>query len=149
MHSFVRIYCALTEEISFAEMQMEDLMKTRSFLVKSMHANAPSKIRTSHIDPTGRKSNFVPYSLDRIAGKLHETDIALEHWKEYLQIKRETKQKLDVILQKLDGLEWKLIFMRDKLGLTLTKIAEMLGYSYEHVKRVSSRLNKANSRRIG
>ncbi|WP_429780143.1 hypothetical protein [Brevibacillus formosus] len=49
----------------------------------------------------------------------------------------------------MDGLEWKLIFMRDKLGLTLTKIAEMLGYSYEHVKRVSSRLNKANSRRIG
>lgn len=148
MHSFEIIYCALSEEISFAESQVNDLMKTRSYLVKSMHAKAPSGIKTTRYDLAGRKSEFVPYDLDRIANKLLEVDAALLYWNEYLDIKQGTRERLDIILQRTAGIEWKLTFMRDKLHMRLHEIAEKLGYSYDHIKRVSACMKKPKTRRV-
>ncbi|MNI86465.1 hypothetical protein D3C73_1435630 [compost metagenome] len=43
-------------------------------------------------------------------------------------------------LNKFEGLEYQVAYMRDIQGLPLYKIAEQLGYSYDWIRKVSSRI---------
>src|SRR5699024_2630480 len=55
-----------------------------------------------------------------------------------LDDKRETQKEILNKLDKLEGLEYKIAYKRYIEGKTLYEIADELGYSYEHIRRVSS-----------
>jgi dGTP triphosphohydrolase len=130
----------LNEQINSLEIHVDRLKKTREALWEGAHANAPKGMRTSNYDRIGSRSNYVPYRLDRIVEKLYELDNEIETWGSLLQAKQETRERFIEILSRMDNISFKVRVMRDTLGMRLNEIAAKLGYSYEHIKRVSSKL---------
>jgi hypothetical protein len=51
-------------------------------------------------------------------------------------------------IAEFEGLEQKVAYMRDVLGMTLSEIAADLGYSYIWIKKISSRTKKLHTKRI-
>ncbi|MCF6461480.1 sigma factor-like helix-turn-helix DNA-binding protein [Clostridium sp. Cult3] len=50
-----------------------------------------------------------------------------------------SKKKIEENIKKLEGLDKRVVYMRDIEGMTLADIAEELGYSYQYIKEVSAR----------
>jgi len=63
-----------------------------------------------------------------------------------LKDKENVRQRMEVAIGQISGLEKAVEYHRDALGLPLKIIAERLGYSERHIKRISSRIprRKAN-----
>lgn len=142
MENFSSTYSELLAEIHMLEARIEDLLTERRFLLKSMNANAPKGTGAVDYSKDRVQSNFVPYTLDRIVERMNKIDEMIENLTEQLKAKRETLKKLDQVLAQMDGLDYKVAFMRDKLHMRLQEIADKLGYSYAHIKRVSSGIRK-------
>ncbi|NRS20607.1 hypothetical protein HP398_29750 [Brevibacillus sp. HB1.4B] len=140
--NFGHTYNELVAEINMLEARMNDLLTERRFLLKSMNSTAPKGMGAVDYSKDRVQSNFVPYTLDRIVERMNKIDTMIQQVDEQLKAKRETLSKLDSILAQMDGLEYKVAFMRDKLNMKLHEIADKLGYSYDHIRRVSSRIQK-------
>ncbi|MGG4449635.1 hypothetical protein [Brevibacillus porteri] len=142
MENFDHTYNELIMEIDVLETRIKDLVTERRFLLKSMDANAPKGMGAVDYSRDRVQSNFVPFSLDRIVERMNKIDQTIEQLEDQLTAKKETLGKLDGILAQMDGLDYKVAFMRDKLNMRLHEIADKLGYSYAHIKRVSSGIRK-------
>ena len=142
MDNFDHTYNELITEIDVLETRINDLRTERRFLLQSMHANAPKGMGAVDYSRDRVQSNFVPFQLDRIVERMNKIDETIEQLGDQLKAKKETRSKLDGILAQMDGLDYKVAFMRDKLNMRLHEIADKLGYSYDHIKRVSSRIRK-------
>ncbi|USG65177.1 hypothetical protein NDK47_24140 [Brevibacillus ruminantium] len=139
---FQSTYNELIMEIDILETRITDLEKERRFLVANMHANAPKLPGAVDYSKDRVQSNFVPFALDRIIERMNKIDETLGQLRDQLKAKQETMDRLDRILAQMDDLEYKVAFMRDKLHMRLQEIADKLGYSYDHIKRISSRIRK-------
>jgi len=148
MENFDRIYNELVTEIHLLETRIGDLTTERRFLLQSMHANAPKGMGAVDYSRDRVQSNFVPFPLERIVERMNRIDVAIEQLGEQLKEKRETLKKLDLILAQMEGLEYKVAFMRDNLHMRLSEIADKLGYSHAHIKRVSSGIRKMQRHRL-
>lgn len=142
MDNFGHTYGELVAEIDMLEARKNDLLTERRFLLKSMNSSAPKGMGAIDYSKDRVQSNFVPYNLDRIVERMNKIDTMIQQVDEQLKAKRETLDKLDAILAQMDGLDYKVAFMRDKLHMRLHEIADKLGYSYAHIKRVSSGIRK-------
>lgn len=140
--NFGHTYGELVAEIDMLEARKNDLLTERRFLLKSMNSTAPKGMGAVDYSKDRVQSNFVPYTLDRIVERMNKIDTMIEQVDEQLKAKRETLNKVESVLSQLDGLDYKVAFMRDKLNMRLNEIAEKLGYSYDHIRRVSSRIQK-------
>lgn len=145
MDNFGHTYNELITEIHVLETRINDLVTERRFLLQSMHANAPKGMGAVDYSKDRVQSSFVPFPLERIVDRMNKIDEAIEQLSEQLKAKRETLSKLDSVLSQMDGLDYKVAFMRDKLNMRLHEIADKLGYSYAHIKRVSSSIRKIPS----
>lgn len=56
--------------------------------------------------------------------------------------KESTRKQIDRLLRQFQGLEMQVAYKRDVEGKSLLAIATELGYSYDHIRRVSSRIKK-------
>ncbi|MCM3141673.1 Atg14 domain-containing protein [Brevibacillus sp. MER 51] len=142
MENFDHTYNELIMEIDVLETRIKDLVTERRFLLKSMDANAPKGMGAVDYSRDRVQSNFVPFPLERIIERMNKIDETIEQLREQLKAKRETLRQLDSLLSQMDGLEYKVAFMRDKLNMKLHEIAEKLGYSHDHIRRISSRMKK-------
>lgn len=142
MDNFGHTYSELVAEIDMLETRKNDLLTERRFLLKSMNSTAPKGMGAVDYSKDRVQSNFVPHTLDRIVERMNKIDVMIEQVDEQLKAKRETLGKLDAILAQMDGLDYKVAFMRDKLNMRLHEIADKLGYSHAHIKRVSSGIRK-------
>lgn len=140
--NFGHTYSELVAEINMLEARMNDLLTERRFLLKSMNSTAPKGMGAVDYSKDRVQSNFVPYTLDRIVERMNKIDAMIQQLDEQLKAKRETLEKIYKILEQMDGLEYKVAFMRDKLNMKLQEIAEKLDYSHDHIKRISSKIRK-------
>lgn len=49
------------------------------------------------------------------------------------------RKKIEERIKKLEGIDQKVVYMRDLEGKTLKEIADELGYSYQYIKEVSAK----------
>lgn len=54
------------------------------------------------------------------------------------------KEKIEEHLENLEGIDQKVVYMRDIEGKKLMDIAEQLGYSYDYIKEISARNKKTH-----
>lgn len=72
---------------------------------------------------------------DRLNDRIASLETKLEH---YQAIEKEVRENVE----KLEGLEYKIAKLRFIDGMTYQEIAEELGYSHDHIRRVASRSKK-------
>ncbi|TCO79118.1 RNA polymerase sigma factor sigma-70 region 4 domain-containing protein [Marinisporobacter balticus] len=87
-------------------------------------------------------------SMDRILDRMNRIGVRLEVEKKILESKFETRKKIDEVLKGLTGLDAKVAYMRDIQERSLQEISDELGYSYNWISKISSRIGKNKAKHI-
>jgi DNA-directed RNA polymerase specialized sigma24 family protein len=86
--------------------------------------------------------NFSPLSLDRLNERLGKLEEKLELVKYAMDKLERQKNEIDDKLQNLEGIRYKVAYMRDIEGKKLSDIAEELGYGIDRIKQISAEISK-------
>lgn len=126
---FVETYNDITKEIEILElrlMDLEDELKEARKLCFS--GQLPSDPLPVHVPLDKALEHY-----DAVVRKIGETS-------NRLSAKKLIRQKIEANIKDFHGIEYQVAYMRDVEGLPLYKIAEKLGYSYDWIRKVSSRI---------
>lgn len=137
-------YNELCDEIKALEVRVEELQSERKLLQKRMYDNAPSANLTIDYSKERVSGGLVPMSLDAVLTRLNKIDDRLDQLYAFLDIKKSAREKIDRILKSSEDIDQKVVVMRDVKKMPLKLIARELGYSYDHIKRISCRNQKMN-----
>ena len=92
-------------------------------------------------NPSGRHGGYVPVGMDRVAERLDTIRDRHDEVESYVKEKKKLKRELEDVMKRFTGLEYKVMYKRFVEHKTLNEIAVDLGYSYQYIKEVSSRIN--------
>jgi DNA-directed RNA polymerase specialized sigma subunit len=67
---------------------------------------------------------------------------ALNRLKKRFDQMEQSKKRMDEAISRFQGLEYKIAYRRYVLGKQLNEIADELGYTYEHIRRIHAKLRK-------
>ncbi|SDX87884.1 RNA polymerase sigma factor sigma-70 region 4 domain-containing protein [Tepidimicrobium xylanilyticum] len=70
--------------------------------------------------------------LKKIENHIYLHKQAIENMERY-------KKRIKERIKNLEGIDYKVVYMRDIEGKSLVEIAEELGYSYDYIKEISAR----------
>ncbi|EJR11995.1 hypothetical protein IIA_05830 [Bacillus cereus VD014] len=87
----------------------------------------------------------IPLALDEIAGRHDRIMAKSERLKQRIADKKTLLGEAQFIMSKKKGLEQQIIYLRDIMGFNLKQVASELGYSYDHIRRVSSRMKRSHN----
>ncbi|RKD26696.1 hypothetical protein BEP19_15940 [Ammoniphilus oxalaticus] len=143
MIEFIPSYNDLCTEIDMLELRIEDMERERDYLRKSMYDNAPIN-NLGAIDYSREivQNGYVPMPLDKITDRMKRIDHTLDDLRRLKSGKEKYRKAIEKKLDSLEGLAYKVAYMRDLKKMRLREIAEELGYSLVHIKRISSKINK-------
>lgn len=135
-------YKNLLIEIEIVRKRIEGLEVDRELMVKSLFKSAPKEISSVNYDgmPKGSMSHK---TLDRTWEDIRRIDNMLFLENTFLENKLKIKNQIEERIGKLEGIEYKVAFMKDIKGKNLKEIAEELGYSHEHIRRIYSKAKNA------
>lgn len=88
----------------------------------------------------GRLFSLVP--LDNAAGRADRLSEQIEYMQKALEEKQAAMNKINKLLQSLEGTAHKIAYKRYIENKPLWVIADELGYSHDHVRRLSRNLSK-------
>ncbi|WP_110930663.1 hypothetical protein [Paenibacillus bouchesdurhonensis] len=126
---FVKTYNDITKEIEILELRLidlEDELKEARKLCFS--GRLPSDPLPVHV-PLDKALEY----YDAVVQRIGETS-------NRLAAKKLIRQKIEDSIRDFQGIEYQVAYMRDVEGLPLYKIADKLGYSYDWIRKVSSRI---------
>lgn len=130
-------YKELIDEIDILTIRIEGLKREKELLIKKMQ-RGPSEVNS--IDYSGMPRGSQEYkSLIRYVEDIQRLDSLIYIDSELLDIKKETIEKIENKINSMPGIEHKVAFLSAK-GKNLKEIADMLGYSYQHIRRIHARL---------
>lgn len=133
-------YKELIDEIDMLSIHLNGLVREKDLIIRKM-GKGPSDINGLSYDgmPAG---NAVRKDMIRYLENIKRLDEKIEMDTEYLEIKEDTLAELEKKIRSLQGVEYKVAFLAAK-GKDLKEISQMLGYSYEHIRRVHSNIKRA------
>ncbi|PEA82437.1 hypothetical protein [Bacillus pseudomycoides] len=139
------IYQNLGEEIEMMKIQLKDLEIEHKYLMKNMEMNAPKFNGVTDYSAERVTGGQVPLALDEFAGRHDRIMEKSQYLQQHIADKQSVMGELRFVMSKKKGLKQQIVYMRDVLGLTLKEIASETGYSYDHVRRVSSRMKRSHN----
>jgi DNA-directed RNA polymerase specialized sigma24 family protein len=72
----------------------------------------------------------------------------VEEYTILLEEKERTRKEIEQRMNEFEGLEQKVVYMRDVKGMTLPEIAADLGYSYVWIKKISAKTKRDYTKSI-
>lgn len=129
--SFVKIYYDICKEIEIYEWRLQDL---------EQELRAARKVVFSGRMPSDGHAVHVP--LDKALEKYDNVVEQIREVSERLAEKRAIRKQIEMSIRGFQGLAYQVAYLRDIENMTLKEIARKLGYSYDHIKRISSQIKK-------
>ena len=124
------------------EERIADLRDEKKLILKRMYDNSPKGVGVVDYSAERVTGGQVAMKLDQVVYRLNEIDKKIDRFVSFLEIKRDVRDRIDKIIQSSEDLDMRVTYMRDYKRLPLQVIADDLGYSYDRVKRISSRNKK-------
>ena len=131
--NFINNYKDICLDIEIQEVIIQDIEK-EILLLKKLAIQGPKDITGINYSSQPRGS-AIYISLDRILDRIERVEKRLEISKEILFQKIETKNKIDLKIKELNGLDAKVVYMRDIARMSLKEMADKLGYSEIWIKK--------------
>lgn len=125
-------YHDLCKEIEILDLRADDLEKEARVCLKTVWTGEPPSDRSTYVHVP---LNTALTQYESVMTKLCEVQ-------EVIRNKRVTKAQIEQRLGEFDGLEYRVAKMRDIDGKALDIIADELGYSYNWIMKVSSRVKR-------
>lgn len=124
--------------------RIEGYEKEKELLIKLMYSNAPKGISGMNYSgmPKGSK-NYM--SLDRIVDGIEKLDSALYIETSLLENMENTKSKIDGKIQNLQGVKYKVAYLKEIEGKTYKEIAAELNMSEDRIKHIGAEIKKINN----
>lgn len=134
----VKSYKDLCEEIEIWKERLKTYEIQLKAIVKLAKLDGPSDITAidyskPYVDGT-RQIGF-----EEALEMLHKIESHIYLHKEAIANMEKSKKKIEEEIKKLEGLDQKVVYMRDIEGKTLKEIADELGYSEIYIKKISAR----------
>ena len=137
-------YNNLCEQIEIWKTGLKALQEQQDALYKLGKLDGPNHIQgidyTKPVVQTTKQMGF----LD-VLNKIYDIGEQMDKYKNMIDNLEKAKEDIEQRLRALEGIDREVVYLRDIKGLRLEDIAEYLGYSESHIKRVSAR-NKRNGK---
>lgn len=131
----ITAYRDICEEIDLLMLRAEDQERSLSYASKKIHNRLPK---------AGGAPVIVP--LDKALAEYDEVMANLGLTLEQVRVKEEIRKQMELKIGNIKGIEKKVAYLRDALGLPLAVIAKRLNYSEIYIKKISSRIPRRNKR---
>lgn len=130
--NFVSMYYDITKEIEICELRLLDLeAELKQARKLCFDGRLPSDPLPVHVPLDKALSQY-----DAVVARIREVS-------DHLAQKKLIQQQIESSIRDFKGVEHQVAYMRDIKGWPLSKIADELGYSYDWVRKLSSRIKKA------
>jgi hypothetical protein len=136
-------YNDLCKEIEVLEVRIDSLESERNYYTKLMWGNAPKGSSTIDYSIERVKGDKPHLALDKVIERLNKIDDSMYILGEILSAKQKAKLQIEKAMSEFEGLEYKVAYKRDIEGKPLHAIADELGYSYDWIRKMSSKVKKA------
>jgi DNA-directed RNA polymerase specialized sigma24 family protein len=134
--NFVSLYYDITKEIEIYELRLMDLeAELKRARQLCFDGRMPSDPLPVHIPLDKALEQY-----DSVVAKIRDVS-------DHLTNKKLIRQRIEANIRDFEGVEHRVAFMRDIEGKPLSRIADELGYSYDWIKKISSRIRKARTRK--
>ena len=126
------IYKDICQEVEFLEAMLDEA---------EAEYNINNKLMLKNPENPGTEG-YIPLPLDRAAELRDRVAERYNNIARLLELKKRIKKTAEKHLNQLEGLEYEVAYKRFIEGKTLAEIAEELGYSERHMKRISSNITR-------
>lgn len=126
------IYKDICKEVEFLEVMLAEA---------EAEYNINNKLMLKNPENPGTEG-YIPLPLDRAAEFRDRVAERYNNIARLLELKKRIKKTAEKHLNQLEGLEYEVAYKRFIEGKTLAEIAEELGYSERHMKRISSNITR-------
>lgn len=99
-----------------------------------------SKLVASYSGMPG--SGFAMMPFDQVCGNIAQLERELDDIRDVISLKREARQRIEAKMTNFEDITDRIMVMRDIQRKSLREIADDLGYSYDWIKKLSSRAGK-------
>ncbi|MCB5235495.1 hypothetical protein [Niallia circulans] len=93
-------------------------------------------------NPSPNGGGYIPVAMDITAGHMDKLMDRYKRVEKALEINKRLMKVSEDLLKRFDGLKYKVAYARFVEGKSLMEIAVELNYSYDHIRRVMSKINK-------
>lgn len=137
----IKRYKDLKTELELTKDRMDMLQEEREVYIKLMKKGCPGELSgQAYSDmPKGSRNDM---SLDRIVNEISKIDSMLYIESERLRVIERYEKEISSKLKKLEGLEYKVMYMKEIEGLSNQEIANKLGYSYQTIANMMCEIKK-------
>ena len=134
----IKSYKDLCEEIEIWKERLKTYEIQLKTIIKLAKLDGPSDITAidyskPYVDGTKQ------IGFEEALEMLHKIESHIYLHKEAIANMEKSKKKIEEEIKKLEGLDKKVVYMRDIEGKTLKEIADELGYSEIYIKKISAR----------
>lgn len=134
----VKSYKDLCEEIEIWKWRVEAYKAEIKALMKLAKVYGPSDIKG--IDYSQPKvQNISQIGFEEFLERLYKLEHHIYMHEEAIKNMEKCRKNMEERIKKLEGIDYKVVYMRDIEGKALKEIAEELGYSYQYIKEISAR----------
>lgn len=133
-------YRDLCKEIELWEIRLWDLQAERDMLIRKMTRPPQTKLCANYDGMPG--AGMAVISFPEVFGKVQQIYEKIEEATDILSIKREAKKRMERVMEQFESLEYRVAYMRDVEKKPLYVIASELGYSYDWIRKRSSKVKR-------
>ncbi|GFN35800.1 RNA polymerase sigma factor sigma-70 region 4 domain-containing protein [Tepidimicrobium xylanilyticum] len=134
----IKSYKDLCEEIEIWKWRVEAYKAEIKALKKLAKVYGPSDITgIDYSQPKVQSTNQIGF--EEFLERLHKLENHIYIHEEAIRNMEKCRRKMEERIKRLEGIDKKVVYMRDIEGKTLVEIADKLGYSYDYIKEVSAR----------
>jgi hypothetical protein len=136
-----RTYKDLCNEIEILSIRKDELSAELRILNRRItNAGPRTKLVASYSGMPGGGNDERP--IEETWSVYHAVTEALEDVSDILSLKLEAKRLMESKMEKFDQLEYQVAYRRDVKRQSIAAIATDLGYSYDWIAKISSRLKR-------
>lgn len=133
-------YNDLCNEIEILALRADGIKQEMEHVKRHMDTPPRAKLVANY---SGMPGGSGVVSFDRLCGQYLTLQTSLTDVDDVLSLKKELRQRMEVRMDDFKGLEYKVVVMRDVQHKPLTEIADELGYSYDWIRKISSKIKKS------
>ncbi|WP_127532747.1 sigma factor-like helix-turn-helix DNA-binding protein [Paenibacillus kobensis] len=112
------------------------ILQTRE---RSLLAQAELARRTVYSGEMPSDMHHCHISLDKALINYDDVLVKLNDVRDAIGQLTECKQQMEQTIERFEGLEQKVVVMRDLRGMKLYEIADVLGYSYSRIRQIAQK----------
>ncbi len=136
-------YDDLCKEIDILTIRRDELSSELSVINRLISSAGPkTKLVASYTGMPGAGGSNDLWEVFNVAQSHKEVNSKLEYVSTMLDIKLKAKKDIEDMMEKVACLEYKVAYLRDIERMPIAKIATKLGYSYDWIAKVSSKLKR-------